>query len=158
MNKLSHVDQQGQARMVDVGDKSPTGRTAIASGEVHFPAVVWQSLIEANFVAKKGSIIQTAIIAGTMAVKRTADLIPLCHPLALDTIHFDITPAEAHLRITCTVRCHGRTGVEMEALTGVSVAALTVYDMTKAVSPEIVISNVQLDTKTGGKHDYQRTP
>ena len=157
MNKLSHLNEQGQAKMVDVSDKDLTTRVATASGEVRFPPNVWRQLTEANFVAKKGSIIQTASIAGTMAVKRTADLIPLCHPLALSAIHLDITPAETYLRITCTVRCHGHTGVEMEALTGVAVAALTIYDMTKALSHEIVISEVQLDNKNGGKHDYQRS-
>ncbi len=154
--KLSHIDKSGKAVMVDVSEKDVSTRVAIASGKVLFLEQVFYSLKEQGFVGKKGSIIQTAIIAGIQAVKRTADLIPLCHPLSLSKIDIDITPMESGLQILCTVKCDARTGVEMEALTGVSVAALTIYDMCKALSHDIQISEIQLEKKTGGKRDFKR--
>jgi cyclic pyranopterin monophosphate synthase len=155
-HKLSHIDDSGNATMVDVSDKQTTARVAIASGKVIFPDAVFKTLADQEFLGKKGSIIQTAIIAGIQAVKKTSDLIPLCHQLALSKINIDIQPVGTSLVVTCTVKCTERTGVEMEALTGVSVSALTIYDMCKALSQDIVISDIQLDKKTGGKHDFKR--
>ena len=129
---------------------------AVASGKVLFPATVFQTLAEQDFLGKKGSIVQTAVIAGIQGVKRTSELIPLCHHINLSKIQLDITPGKNEFHIRCTVKCNEKTGVEMEALTGVSIAALTVYDMCKALSHNIVISQVQLEEKTGGKNDFQR--
>tara|TARA_R110000796_G_scaffold252631_1_gene389214 strand:+ start:98502 stop:98975 length:474 start_codon:yes stop_codon:yes gene_type:complete len=155
-HKLSHIDASGNASMVDVSKKNSTERVAIASGKVVFPASVFETLANQDFLGKKGSIIQTAIIAGIQAVKKTSDLIPLCHQLLLSKISIDIQPVGTNLEIKCTVKCTERTGVEMEALTGVSVSALTIYDMCKALSQDIIISDIQLEKKTGGKHDFSR--
>lgn len=154
--QLTHINQQGEATMVDVSAKSVTSRVAIASGLVVFPEDVFHTLKQEQFNNKKGSIIQTAVIAGIQAVKKTADLIPLCHQLALSKIHIDIHPKDNCLEIVCTVKCNERTGVEMEALTGVSVSALTIYDMCKALSHEIVIDKIQLNHKSGGKGEFNR--
>lgn len=156
--KLSHINEDGHAAMVDVSAKPTTARSATATGSVVFPASVFKTLAQQDFLGKKGSIIQTAIIAGIQGVKRTAELIPLCHQLNLSKVHLDIVPDAPHnsLRITCTVSCMERTGVEMEALTGVTVAALTIYDMCKALSHDLTITAVQLEEKTGGKHDFKR--
>lgn len=154
--QLSHIDQQGHATMVDVSAKAVSSRIAVASGLVIFPQDVFNTLKQEQFSNKKGSIIQTAVIAGIQAVKKTADLIPLCHQLALSKIQIDIKPKENSLEIICTVKCNERTGVEMEALTGVSVSALTIYDMCKALSHEIVIDSIQLNHKSGGKSEYNR--
>ncbi len=140
--------------MVDVSAKEITSRTAIATGRILFPAEVFKQLQKDDFLSKKGSITQTAIIAGIQAVKKTSDLIPLCHPLRLSKINIDIQPGENSLDIECLVKCNERTGVEMEALTGVSTAALTIYDMTKALSHELKISEIKLKKKTGGKSDF----
>ncbi len=153
--KLSHIDESGNATMVDVSDKTVTSRTAIASGRVEFPAEVFKILAAQDFLGKKGSIIQTAVIAGIQAVKKTSELIPLCHQINLSKVHIDIHPSKNTLEIRCTVKCNEKTGVEMEALTGVSVSALTIYDMCKAVSHDIKITDIQLEQKTGGKHDYR---
>ena len=142
--------------MVDVSKKKPSQRTAIASGKVRFPPEVFESLASKDFLGPKGSIIQTAIIAGIQAVKRTADLIPLCHQLRLSKIHIDIVPGSNTLEISCKVKCTEQTGVEMEALTGASVSALTIYDMCKALSHDIIISDIRLEHKSGGKHDFNR--
>ena len=153
-NKLSHLDASGNARMVDVGEKDVVSRTATASGEIIFPEDVLDTLRKQDFLSAKGSIIQTAVIAGIQGVKKTADLIPLCHSLALSKVKIDISQSKQGLTIVCEVKCMGQTGVEMEALTGVSVAALTVYDMCKALSQEIRITSIQLDEKKGGKKDF----
>ena len=148
---LSHLDAEGRARMVDVGDKPDTARWAVAAGEVHMlPATL--ALIRAGAL-KKGDVLTTAELAGLMAAKRTAELIPLCHPLPLTHIEVrcelrDDLPGVA---ITATARTSGKTGVEMEALTAVSVAALTIYDMAKAVEKTMQITNVRLLEKHGGK-------
>ncbi len=134
--------------------KKVTVRTAVAEGKVRFPEVVFEQLSGQNFLTKKGGVIQTAIIAGVMAAKKTSDIIPLCHPLALSTCKVEIEPAENYsLKVTCLVRCEGKTGVEMEALTGVSAAALCVYDMCKALSHDIQLTDIRLIQKTGGKSD-----
>ncbi|MFS4456641.1 cyclic pyranopterin monophosphate synthase MoaC [Maribacter sp. 2304DJ31-5] len=156
IKKLSHINEAGNAAMVDVSGKRSSSRTAIASGSVKFPPEVFQTLAEQDFLGKKGSIVQTAVIAGIQGVKKTADLIPLCHQINLSKIHIDIVPGNNEFHITCTVKCDGKTGVEMEALTGVSVASLTIYDMCKALSQDICIAQVKLEQKTGGKNDFQR--
>ena len=153
---LSHINEEGNAAMVDVSGKQESIRMAVASGKVLFPTDVFQTLAEQDFLGKKGSIVQTAVIAGIQGVKRTSELIPLCHQINLSKIQVDITPGANEFNIRCTVKCNEKTGVEMEALTGVSVAALTIYDMCKALSHDIVISQVQLEEKTGGKNDFQR--
>jgi len=154
--KLSHIDEAGNAAMVDVSNKEISTRTAVASGKVFFPSDVFSKLSGDDFLGKKGSIIQTAVIAGIQAVKKTAELIPLCHQINLSKIQIDIIPIKNALQITCTVKCKEQTGVEMEALTGVSVSALTIYDMCKALSHDIKISDIQLEQKTGGKNDFNR--
>jgi len=153
--KLSHIDADGNAAMVDVSDKNVTVRTAVASGKVEFPLAIFETLAAQDFLGKKGSIIQTAVIAGIQAVKKTSELIPLCHQINLSKVQIDIVPKNNCLDIRCAVKCNERTGVEMEALTGVSVSALTVYDMCKALSHDIRITNIQLEQKTGGKRDYR---
>ncbi len=154
--ELSHIDEAGNASMVDVSNKQTTVRTAIASGKVVFPSDVFETLAAQDFLGHKGSIIQTAVIAGIQAVKKTSELIPLCHQINLSKIQIDITPVENALQISCKVKCNEQTGVEMEALTGVSVSALTIYDMCKALSHDIRISEIQLEHKTGGKNDFNR--
>ena len=150
--KLSHVDTAGRPRMVDVGAKRVTRRVATAEARIRFPAAVASTLRTQNLRSAKGSIVDTAIIAGTMAAKRTHELIPFCHPLAIEHCTFDIEFSTAsELVIRCTVAIKHKTGVEMEALTGASVAALTIYDMCKALSHEIAIAEVRLVEKSGGK-------
>jgi cyclic pyranopterin phosphate synthase len=150
--KLSHVDAAGRPAMVDVSEKAITAREAKAECLVVFPKAVAAQLKKSGLSTTKGPVIDTAIIAGTMAVKRTHELIPFCHPLPIDGCRFDIAwKGEASLRIDCGVRTTHRTGVEMEALTGATVAALTVYDMCKALSHEIVIGPAKLTGKRGGK-------
>lgn len=154
--KLSHINESGNAVMVDVSRKQPTTRSATASGKVYFPSEVFQVLAQQDFLGKKGSIVQTAVIAGIQGVKKTSELIPLCHQINLNKIDLDIVPGRNMFQISCIVKCEGKTGVEMEALTGVSVAALTIYDMCKALSHDIIIADVQLEKKSGGKQAYER--
>lgn len=153
--RLSHVDERNNPAMVDVGDKRVTSRSARASVRVRLPAAVRALIREGEIHGPKGPVFQTAIIAGTMAAKRTHELIPFCHPLDIDGCRIDVAFDDGgDLRIECSVRVTHRTGVEMEALTGASVAALTVYDMCKALSHDIVITDLRLEAKTGGKSDY----
>ncbi len=154
--KLSHVDERGEARMVDVGGKAVTRRVARAGGRVTVAPNTMRLLREQAL--PKGDVLAVARIAGIMAAKRTSELIPLCHPLPLSQVKigFRVLPEESAIEIECTARTEGRTGVEMEALTGVSVAALTIYDMAKAVDREMVIGDIRLLQKTGGKEDYVR--
>jgi cyclic pyranopterin phosphate synthase len=149
MSELSHFDDAGASRMVDVGGKPVTRRTARASGTVQMqPATL--ARITSGEVAK-GNVLEVARLAGIMAAKRTAELIPLCHPLPLESVELDLHPAgDARLQITATVVTSGKTGVEMEALTAVSIAALTVYDMCKAMDRAMTIEQVQLEAKSGG--------
>ena len=141
--------------MVDVSDKSVTRRSATAEAVVVLDERIMQELTDTEFVTKKGSVTQTAIIAATMAVKQTWSVIPLCHPLPIQGCKVTIdTVKDQRLRITCTVTTEGRTGVEMEALHGASVAALTIYDMCKAMSHAIVIEGLRLVQKRGGKSDF----
>jgi cyclic pyranopterin phosphate synthase len=150
MAKLSHFDDQGASRMVNVGAKAVTDRVARASGIVRMQATTRQLIVDRGHA--KGDVLEVARLAGIMAAKRTADLIPLCHPLALQSVQLDLQPVEENaIRIEATVEVTAKTGVEMEALTAVSVAALTIYDMCKAVDRGIVIENIQLEEKSGGK-------
>ena len=152
---LTHIDAGGRPAMVDVSDKAVTAREAVAECRVRFPADVARQLRASNLRSAKGGIAETAIIAGTMAVKRTHELIPFCHPLPIDGCRIDVEwLGDNALRIGCTVRTTHRTGVEMEALTGATVAALTVYDMCKALSHAIVIGPATLLGKRGGKRDF----
>ena len=155
MDQLSHIDEHGRAAMVDVGAKAVTRREAVAEARVRFPAEVYDRLAAAGFAGAKGSLVETARLAGVMAAKRTSELIPLCHPLPLSYVGVEVAPEPARhaLAVTCTARCTGRTGVEMEALTGASVAALTLYDMAKALSHAIVVEGVRLRSKRGGTSD-----
>ena len=155
--RLTHLDAANRPVMVDVGDKQPSPREAVAEARVRLPAAVARELARTGHRTKKGPVFDTAIIAGVMAAKRTHELIPFCHPLPLDHVSIEITPRRGGLAITCRVRVTHRTGVEMEALTGASVAALTVYDMCKALSHDIVIEGVRLLAKRGGKRDFTRT-
>jgi len=155
---LTHVDAANRPTMVDVGDKAVTTRTAVARAVVVFPADVVVRSGEA-LRTKKGPVFDTAIIAGVMAAKRTPDLIPFCHPIPLEDCKISIEWGQANeVVIECSVRATHKTGVEMEALTGASVAALTIYDMCKALTHGIAIREVTLLAKTGGKRDYASKP
>lgn len=142
--------------MVDVGDKTASKRTAVAEVRVQFPAVVAASLRESGLRSAKGPIFDTAIIAGVMGAKRTHELIPFCHPLGIENCKIVIDLEGDSALIRCTVSVHHKTGVEMEALTGASIAALTVYDMCKALSHDIVITDLKLLSKDGGKSGFHR--
>jgi cyclic pyranopterin phosphate synthase len=146
---LSHINPEGQATMVDVGEKAVTRREAVARGRILLQDETLRLLQQKAL--PKGNAIETARLAGIMAAKRTGELIPLCHPLGLDFVDVQITSIENGLDIQATVRCHGQTGVEMEALTAVSVAALTLYDMCKAADKMMVISDIRLIKKSGGR-------
>ncbi|HJP98260.1 MAG TPA: cyclic pyranopterin monophosphate synthase MoaC [Rhodanobacteraceae bacterium] len=149
---LSHLDSSNRPRMVDVGAKDVTARAAVAEAVVRFPPEVAEALRDGGMRSAKGPVIDTAIVAGTMAAKRTHELIPFCHPLAIERCRIEADfVSDTELEIRCEVAITHKTGVEMEALTGASVAALTVYDMCKALSHEIVIESVRLREKSGGK-------
>jgi len=153
-NALTHLDPDGRPAMVDVSAKPVTAREALAMCRVTFPAEIAARLRASGLKSAKGGIVDTAIIAGTMAVKKTHELIPFCHPLPIDGCRFAIDWHDARsLRIECAVRTTHRTGVEMEALTGATIAALTVYDMCKALSHSIAIGPARLLRKRGGKRD-----
>ncbi len=151
--KLSHINKDNRPGMVDVGSKSETSRTAHARAIVIFPQQILSTIQSDGFRTSKGPIFDTAIVAGVMAVKKTAELIPFCHPLRIDDCDIDIALAdeEGTLTIDCRVSATDRTGVEMEALTGASVAALTVYDMCKSLSHDIKIREIRLLEKSGGR-------
>ena len=153
---LSHIDDNGKATMVDVSEKQITQRMATARSIVVLPGEVLAQLIDGDIQTKKGSVFQVAIIAGVMAAKKTGALIPLCHPLALENCNINISLHENEVIIDCTASITAKTGVEMEALVGASLAALTIYDMCKALSHDIVIKETRLIKKTGGKHDFER--
>ncbi|MFT5500858.1 MAG: cyclic pyranopterin phosphate synthase [Woeseiaceae bacterium] len=157
MSKLSHIDKTNQPTMVDVSDKTPSSREAHARTIVEFPPDVAARFSGGDIETAKGPVFGTAIVAGVMAAKRTHELIPFCHPLGLDNCKITIEMDDRQRAvIDCICKVHHRTGVEMEALTGASVAALTVYDMCKALSHEIAIRDTCLISKTGGKQDYFR--
>jgi cyclic pyranopterin monophosphate synthase len=159
MSKLSHIDVQGRAQMVDVADKDVTSREAIATGTIHMKSDVLHMIVAGQI--PKGDVLAVARIAGIMAAKKTPELIPLCHPLPITSVNVEFSPDEAQgtIAIEARVRVEGKTGVEMEALTAVSVAALTIYDMCKAADKSMVVSDICLQKKTGGKSGtYHRQP
>lgn len=151
MTKLSHIDAKGEAHMVDVGAKDITNREAVVTGNISMLPETLAMILEGN--AKKGDVLGTARIAGIMAAKKTSDLIPLCHPLALTKVTVDIEPDETlpGFQIRATAKVNGQTGVEMEALTACSITCMTIYDMAKAVDRGMVISDIKLIEKSGGK-------
>lgn len=154
--KFSHLDDSGNPTMVDVSQKAITPRKAIAQATIVLPEEVIEALEKEDWKTKKGSVFQTAILAGIMGTKKTGELIPLCHPLALEKVGVDIhLNAQKEVVVHCTASLSGKTGVEMEALTGASIAALTVYDMCKAFSHDIIIKEIKLIEKTGGKSDFK---
>jgi cyclic pyranopterin monophosphate synthase len=158
MNDFTHLNGEGLPSMVDVGEKKVTHRTATARSIVLLPEELLQKFLNSDIQTKKGSVFQTAIIAGIMAAKKTGELIPLCHPLALEDCKIKVHLNEAQeLVIDCTTSITAKTGVEMEALVGASIAALTVYDMCKGLSHDIVIKETKLLSKKGGKNDFDRT-
>lgn len=157
MSTLTHLDDSGAARMVDVGGKAETQRRAVASGRITMSAAALAAIREGN--APKGDVLAAARIAGIMAAKRTGELIPLCHPLGLEAVTVDFTFEDDGVRATATASLTGKTGVEMEAMTAVSVALLTIYDMAKAVDKGMEICEVRLIAKTGGKSgDWRAEP
>jgi cyclic pyranopterin monophosphate synthase len=153
-NKLTHVDASGNPSMVDVSEKAVTKRTAKAQAIVNVGRDILAMIKGDELMTKKGPVFQTAILAGIMGAKRTSDLVPLCHPLGLEDCRIQITSSEEDILITATATLSAKTGVEMEALTAATIAALTVYDMCKAMSHRIVIREVKLLEKTGGKKDF----
>lgn len=157
-NEFSHIDKNGDPSMVDVGGKRVTKREATAQSLVVLPAEVLAIIKNDDIHTKKGPVFQTAILAGIMGAKKTSDLIPLCHPLPINKCSVDISINENNeVLIQCTVKTEGKTGVEMEALTGASIAALTVYDMCKAFSHDIILKTTMLMGKSGGKRDFKRS-
>jgi cyclic pyranopterin phosphate synthase len=159
MAKLTHLDAKNRPAMVDVGAKTATHREASAEATVKLPRAVARELAKSGHRTKKGPVFDTAIVAGVMAAKRTHEIIPFCHPLALERCSIDIAAGPGGLvRIVCNVAVNHKTGVEMEALMGATAAALTIYDMCKALSHDIEIGTVRLLHKTGGKRDFARRP
>ncbi len=155
--KLTHLDENDRPKMVDVSSKNETKRIAIASGIISMNKEAYEAII--NNVSKKGPVLQTAVIAAIMGTKKTSELIPMCHPLLLTGINCDIEekPELPGFKLIVSAKLNGQTGVEMEALTGVSIGLLTIYDMVKAIDKSMVISNVQLESKSGGKSgDFKR--
>lgn len=156
--QLTHLDEKDRPKMVDVSAKAPTERVAVASGKITMSLDAYNAIVEGR--TKKGPVLQTAVIAAIMGTKKTSDLIPMCHPLNLSGINCDVEelPELPGFRLSVTAKLTGQTGVEMEALTGVSIGLLTIYDMVKAIDKGMIISDVQLETKRGGKSgEYQRS-
>jgi len=156
MGKLSHIDADNKPTMVDVSAKAKTDRAAHARAIVHLPDIVVREISGDEITTKKGPVFATAIIAGVMAAKKTHELIPFCHPLGLESCKVEIAIDGDDAIVDCRCKVRHKTGVEMEALTGASVAALTIYDMLKALSHDIVISDTRLISKSGGKRDFER--
>ena len=155
-SKLTHTDESGNPKMVDVSEKRITKRIAKAQAVVKVGREILKKIRQNEIVTKKGAVFQTAIIAGVMGAKKTAELIPLTHPIGMEDCQVTITSDDQNILISSTVSVSSKTGVEMEALTAVSIAALTVYDMCKALSHNITISEIKLMEKTGGKKDFKR--
>ena len=156
-NNFTHLNEQGNPEMVDVSEKGITQRVAIAKALIQLDAGIMKHFSNDEIQSKKGPVFQTAILAGIMATKQTSQLIPLCHPLVINKADIKIIPLMDNLiEVTCTVKSEGKTGVEMEALTGASIAALTIYDMCKAMSHDLIIKEIKLVKKTGGKSDFER--
>ena len=159
MSEFSHFNNEGRVKMVDISEKQVTDRSAVASGTVFVNAGTFELIMSGGI--KKGDVLAVAQVAGIMAAKRTSDIIPMCHPVAVTGVDISFDPDETRnvIDITATVRCKGETGVEMEALTAVTAAALTIYDMCKAMQKDIIISDIRLLKKTGGKSgDYSAAP
>lgn len=156
MSQFTHLNQDAVPEMVSIREKSPSVRTAVAEAYLRLPARIKAELphVGGEFFGTKGAILQTANLAGIMAAKKTAELIPLCHNIPLDKVHLEFQSIDSGFRIQASAVAEGKTGVEMEALCAVTVAALTIYDMCKALSNEILIEQIQLLSKTGGKSDY----
>ena len=152
--ELTHFDAEGNARMVDVSGKTVTARTAVAEGRIALSEEAFRAVADKS--APKGDVLSVAQIGGIMGLKRTSELIPLCHTLNLTnaSVAFDLLPETREVRAVCTVRTDGKTGVEMEALTGVSISLLTIYDMCKAIDRGMIVEEIKLLEKTGGKTDY----
>lgn len=156
-SKLTHVDPSGNPSMVNVSEKAVTKRTAKAQAIVKVGREIINLIRENELTTKKGPVFQTAILAGVMGAKKTSDLIPLCHPLGLEDCQITIHPEEEDIKIISAATLSAKTGVEMEALTAAAIAALTIYDMCKAMSHEIIIKEIKLLEKTGGKKDFKRS-
>ncbi|MDY0780375.1 cyclic pyranopterin monophosphate synthase MoaC [Tenacibaculum sp. IB213877] len=156
MSNFSHINEQNQPKMVNVSDKKITKRTAVAKATMYLGEEIINHFTNDDLITKKGPVFQTAIIAGIQAVKKTSDIIPMCHPLLINgvDININITDKE-HVEVLCKVTIEGKTGVEMEALTGASATCLTIYDMCKAISQKMVIQEIKLLEKTGGKADIK---
>ena len=148
---LTHLDDNNRPKMVDVSNKNETHRVAVATGQISMSIDAYKAIIDNT--SKKGPVLQTAVIAAIMGVKKTSELIPMCHPLLLSGINCDVEELEEipGFKLKVTTKLNGQTGVEMEALTGVSIGLLTIYDMVKAIDKSMIISNIQLETKSGGK-------
>lgn len=157
--QLTHINANGMAQMVDISEKQKTIRIAKASGIIFLPAAIYTLIDNNEIIASKGPVFNTAIIAGTMAVKNTSSVIPFCHSIFIESckFHFEFDAAKNEVKVNCEVISNGKTGAEMEALTGVSVACLTIYDMCKAISPLMEINEIRLNQKRGGKNDFQRS-
>ena len=156
MSDFSHINKKNQPKMVDVSDKKITKRTAIAKATMFLGKDVISHFTNDELITKKGPVFQTAIIAGIQAVKKTSELIPMCHPLLINAVDIDIKITDQeHIEVFCKVAIEGKTGVEMEALTGASLSCLTIYDMCKSISQKMSIKEVQLLEKTGGKSDIR---
>lgn len=154
-NELTHVDETGRARMVDVGDKPATERRAVASGRLSMAPATLRAVLDGDL--PKGNVVEVARVAGIQAAKRTAELVPLCHPLPLTHVDVDVEPDGDGLRVRACVATHAPTGVEMEALTAVSVALLTLYDMCKAMQRDMTLGAIRLEEKSGGRSgDWRR--
>jgi cyclic pyranopterin phosphate synthase len=157
--ELTHINASGMAQMVDISAKEKTTRIANASGIIFLPQAIYQLIDNQEIIAAQGPVFNTAVIAGTMAVKNTATIIPFCHSIFIESckFNFDFNAAKNEVIVNCEVITNGKTGAEMEALTGASVACLTIYDMCKAISPLMEIKAIMLNKKSGGKHDFQRS-
>ncbi len=156
MNKFTHINEQNQPKMVNVSDKKITKRTAIAKATMFLGTEIISHFNNEELITKKGPVFQTAIIAGIQAVKKTSDIIPMCHPLLINGVDININIIDKeNIEVLCKVTIEGKTGVEMEALTGASATCLTIYDMCKAINQEMVIKEVKLVEKTGGKSDIK---
>ncbi|MGB1391293.1 MAG: cyclic pyranopterin monophosphate synthase MoaC [Flavobacteriaceae bacterium] len=154
MSNFSHINKKNQPKMVDVSGKKISNRTAIARGTMFLGTAVISNFKEDELITKKGPVFQTAIIAGIQAVKKTSEIIPMCHPLLINGVDIEINIVDAeHIEVLCKVTIEGKTGVEMEALTGASATCLTVYDMCKSITQDIIIKELKLLEKTGGKSD-----
>lgn len=156
MSDFSHLNKKNNPKMVNVSDKKITKRTAIAKATMFLGEEIISHFINDELITKKGPVFQTAIIAGIQGVKKTSELIPMCHPLLINGVAIDVNITDAeHIEVLCKVTIEGKTGVEMEALTGVNIACLTIYDMCKSISQKMVIKEVKLIEKTGGKSDIK---